>query len=87
MMYIQNKEGLLAALNLLETMSPHECSRVFPAPICHPVPTPAPILHPGPARAPAPSPVPPLDHTPVLPKKAEVPATVPAPPLSLTQPS
>ena len=68
-------------------MSSHEYSKVFSAPICHPVLTPAPILPPNPARAPTPAPVPPLDHTPALPKEAKVPDTVPTPSLSPAQPS
>ena len=80
MMYMKNYEGSLAAFNILETMTSHKYSKVFPAPICYPVLTPAPILPPNPARAPTPAPVPPLDHTPALPKEAKVPATVPTPP-------
>ena len=87
MMYMKNYEGSLAVLNILETMSSHEYSKVFLAPICQPVLTPVPILPPNPARAPTSAPVPPLDHTPALPKEAKVPATVPTPPSSPAQPS
>ena len=48
LMYMKNYEGSLAALNILETMSSDEYSKVFPAPICHSVLTPAPILTPNP---------------------------------------
>ena len=52
-----------------------------------PEPTPAPILPPNPARTPTPAPVPPLHHTPALPKAAKVPATEPTLYLSPAQPS
>ena len=37
LMHMKNYEGSLAALNMLETMSSHEYSKVFPAQICPPV--------------------------------------------------
>ena len=37
MIYMKNYEGSLAVLNMLETMSSQEYSKVFPAQICPPV--------------------------------------------------
>ena len=75
-------EALLGALDEDESFDILRCQLGL-----FPVPTPALIIPPAPASAHTPAPVPPLDHTPALPKAAKVPAAVLPPPLSPAQPS